>query len=167
VVLSAGYALTMFDYTESIGHGAAISMGLLLNRYLELDLSVYLFQSFDMDIQGHDVTLERWPVRLGAAGILPLGRLELGLLVGVLADISNLRGLSPDEQPVGHNSLKFAFSPALMIRWHFERRIALFGSMGVEIFSRDWNYKWGEETRLKYRQIQPSLTIGLSFSVLP
>ena len=69
-----GYEPVVMSQEDRYLNGAYVGLGLCLGRYLGFDAGLAVFQIARVSIDGQDLRLTRWPVRLAASGRLPIRR---------------------------------------------------------------------------------------------
>jgi hypothetical protein len=161
-VAAAGYSPALIDGDRAWVHGAALALGALIGRHLEIDLSLHAFQSIDMEAGGADLRLVRWPVVLSATGLIPIGRFEAGVRAGLIVDVTAVRGIprgtAPDETTVVQPGLAASFFARVRLNgW-----LAAWADGGVDLIRGGRDYLWDGRPVLSYARVQPRFALGLA-----
>jgi hypothetical protein len=163
--VAVGFTAWGIDPARHWMHGVALSLGAVIGRFLEVGAGLTVLPALDMGIPGRDVRLTRWPLELGATGLLPLagGRLELGLRLGLLLDLTAVTGLEPGAAPDETDAARLSFSPSGLLGFRLVPGLWAWVAAGAVLSSRDREYLWDDEPVLRSRAVQPRFGLGLGF----
>ncbi len=160
-VFGAGYSSVVLSRDGPFLSGGELGLGVLLFRYLEIGFSLRLLQQARLEIADEDIFLQRIPLALSAKGLMSFGAIEIGLELGVIVDITRLRGEAASASPDPTDRIYVGGFPAVFARYRFLDWLALWADAGVDIF-RARHYTWDDERVLTYAAVQFQFAVGLS-----
>jgi hypothetical protein len=167
-VVTAGYAVALVDPGRGeVAHSAALGLGALLGAHLEIDLSLRAFSALPLDVPDADLRFVRLPIALSATGLMAFGRVSIGLGLGLVVDVTRVRGIPPSQEADGTAFTNVGIAPVVVARVRLVDWLAAYASVGADIFFRERRYRWDGETVLVYRRAQPGASIGLALLLPP
>jgi len=163
--LLAAYAPSWPIENASVQHGTRLGLALWFARYAEIDLGVELLPSFEIDHPEEDARLKRWPLRLFARGLLPLGRFRLTAGVGLLVEISEVSGVGGHLEDGDAGELQAVAGAALAVgaRYWPLNWLGITVDGGLDLAADEFRYTFGDQTLVRVRILRPSVSAGLAF----
>jgi len=161
-VVAAGYSPALLDGDRAWVHGAALAVGVLVGRHIEIDLALHALQTFDMGVRGADLRLARWPVALSATGLIPIGRFEAGVRAGLLIDTTAVRGIPGETAPDDTTIIQPGLAASLFARLRLSDWLAAWVDGGVDVIRGARDYLWDDRPVLSYARVQPRFALGLA-----
>ncbi len=165
LLVGAGYVPAPMSPDGPFLSAAALSLGLVIGKYFQIDFGLDFLQRASLDVPANDTRLVRWPLRPGIAFMLPLSRLDLGLRVGVVFDVWYLSG--PDYDLADTKVKDRHMDPGLVItliaRYKLLPWFGLFAELGADIYFADSSYLLNNESLLERGPVQMRAIVGLAF----
>jgi hypothetical protein len=165
VVLAAYAPISSSNFDGPLTHGAELGIGMLFNKYIEVDISINVGHIAKIDISNADIHLVRWPINLSLLGILPVNRFEFGLRLGLVVDPTTVQGIVKSEAPDNTDMVHVGFAPSLFARFHMIPLLAIWVGGGAYFFAGEIHYAWNSEKVFTYGEIQPQFSTGLALTV--
>lgn len=169
--LAGAYAPTYLTWIDEYQHGAQARVGIITGSYVEFDVSVDILTSHEIP-NTEDVYLSRWPIRMLLSAILPLSKIELGISLGVLVDVTTLGS----DETATKEEVYAALPISILFRYRFLKWFGLWLDLGADIYGETIEYSRCPnmnstceendlEELIRVAQVLPRAALGLVFLI--
>ena len=159
----AGYGFSISGNDRDPQHGARFAAGVRLGRHLDLEAGVDALAPIPTAAGGEsDAELHRLPARLAATGRLSIGRVDLGLRVGLVVDFTRIEGIRASTLASDPDRVVPGLFTAAVAELRIVRFLSLFAEGGLDLFARGYDYTLADVTVLRYRPVQPLFSAGVT-----
>lgn len=158
----AGYGPVVVNNTGSVQHGGRLGLGLIFGDHIEAEVALDLLvplRAENIDEQGKDIALVRWPLRVAAAGFITALALDIGLKAGLTIDFTHISGVDTDLDTERVNP---GFAAALYLRYRILGWLAVWVEGGLDIYASAYDYTSQRSTVIRYGAIQGRVSGGLA-----
>jgi len=143
--------------------GLGLGLGVGLGPHLHITAGLDLLQPAEIALPGSPAEIQRWPIRLCAALVLPAGPLDLGPTFSGLAEIWRVNKL--DYEPVDPEALEakrnLGIAIAFRSRVRFAPWFAVYAEAGVDLFFAVDQVVYEDQVLLRRGQVQPRIAVGV------
>ena len=167
-VAGVGYAPALMSapggpFLQGLGIGAGAQIG----RHFGFRAGVDLVQSRALGVPDSNAWLARMPIRLEATGVVPAGRFDLGLNLGGVVEITEVRDLDyePADERAKVPQVAAGLSGALHARVRVLPWFAPFLLVGADFYFANLEWMLSPDVLLRRDPIVLRLTVGVSFLV--
>jgi hypothetical protein len=169
LVLSAGYIPVRLSAAAPWVHGGSFGAGLAAGRHLEVDLGLDLTGGVPLGIPGNDGVLVRWPFRLGAMAVLPLGIVVLSGGVGAVIEVWQVRqlGYTPADDTATATRRDVGLTPLFRLRVFVLPYLAPYLEAGADLFFSSNRFVSHGSTVLERAAVVGRLAFGVSLLIPP
>ncbi len=164
VLISMNYLPVKLSADGPAQHGLGLGAAIRLGPHLELGAGLDLIQHVPLEHPDGPASLGRYPVRLAGVGLLPVGPLDLGLVLGLTLEVSKLGVLpvEPRDQDADRVHTSVGFSPALRVRVAPLPPLAVYADLGGDFFFGSNTYRYGTQILFERSPSVLRLIVGVS-----
>jgi len=162
---SLTYELALPHVGQPPLHGASLSLGGIFLDALQLDLRAGVFGPGRFEADGQEVLFRRIPVSIGGGWVWTWRRWHLGLRLGLLLDVTFLRGEPVEDARDDTSLLGFAVSPSLFARWLFAGPVGAYAEAGADLCFSPRYYTWHSQKVYEYDLAQARVSVGLTVTL--
>jgi hypothetical protein len=158
-----GYEPVVMSQEDRYLNGAYVGLGLCLGRYLGFDAGLALLQVARVRIDGEDIRLTRWPVRIAASGRLPIRRAVLGLRLAFVVNATRVHGI-PSEETTDDTDLDYlGLGPSIFVGFGATEWLELGIDGGVDFYFDSNDYVYRDQVMFTFAPVQPRFFAGAVF----
>lgn len=143
--------------------GVGVTAGLRIGTRLELTGEFNLMLPIPLGVPGSDARLARWPLRVNAALLWPVGRFELGGVAAVVLDLWQVRELGYTTGDPAATRLHADAGLSLAGRFRIRALpwLAPYADVGADLFFGADPFTLGEEVLFERGALQLRLVVGV------
>ncbi len=167
-VVSLAYLPMPVDGPLIYRSGVSLGGGVRLGGRVEVAFEFNAMQPIPLGVSGSDARLARYPLRLGAAALWPVGRLELGFVAAFVLELWQVQalGYATEDEAATRLHADPAASLAFRARLPVLPGLAFYADAGGDLFfgADPFTLDGGSLTLFERKVLQPRLAVGAAFS---
>jgi hypothetical protein len=159
---SGGFAGLMMSHGGPFLTGGTAGLDAGIGPYFELGAEADFFARVEAHRAGKDIAMERWPLRIHAAGVLPVGPLRAGARAGCVLDFTRIIGLDPYLVHADLERTRAGLAVSLFLRYALVPWLEIWLDLGSDLFFKETEFDLAGAEVMHYGAWQPRIAAGLS-----